>query len=165
MTEQDSTYQGFSNYETYTCHVWLTHQDDGRAYLAELVAEDISMEEKVELLSAYIWDELDIQNDLAANLLLPVLDRINCQEIIEHAWGEREMKHLIIGTLIGIAVVILAFVALAPPNIEVYEDGSYTSSGDIPFSPAWSDWGEERDADPTTLDLTRPGLPAGSLLR
>jgi hypothetical protein len=81
---QQETYQGWTNYETYTVHVWLTHKDDSQAYLAELAtADDLSMREKVDLLVCYIWDEFDMPNDLVANLMLPILDRINCQEIIE----------------------------------------------------------------------------------
>ena len=49
------------------------------------------------------------------------------------------MKNLIVGTLVGIALTVLPIIALAPPQIEVFENGSYTLSSDIPFSKEWSD--------------------------
>jgi hypothetical protein len=49
------------------------------------------------------------------------------------------MKNLVVGTLIGIVLVVLAFVALAPPNLEVYEDGSFTCNSDLPLTRAWKD--------------------------
>lgn len=52
------------------------------------------------------------------------------------------MKTLMAGTLLGIVltlVIALTVIALAPPNLEIYEDVSFIYSADIPFTPAWSD--------------------------
>jgi hypothetical protein len=84
MTKQE-TYQGFTNYETYKVHEWLTHGDDSQAFLTEIAeADELSMPGKKDLLFCYIWEVFEIPNNLVAELLLPVLARINCQEIIEH---------------------------------------------------------------------------------
>jgi hypothetical protein len=54
----------------------------------------------------------------------------------------RDMKNIIVGALLGITLTLmtaLTVIALAPPQIEMFEDGSYTLHADLPFSPAWGD--------------------------
>jgi hypothetical protein len=49
------------------------------------------------------------------------------------------MKNLIGGALLGSAltlVTVIAILAVAPPNQELCEDGSYTFSSDAPFTNA-----------------------------
>jgi hypothetical protein len=51
----------------------------------------------------------------------------------------KTLRNLVVYPLAGIGLAVILLYALSEGDLQVFEDGSYTYSADIPFSQAWRD--------------------------
>ncbi|MEW6299700.1 MAG: hypothetical protein AB1671_18550 [Thermodesulfobacteriota bacterium] len=88
-----AAYNGWTNYETWTVHRWLTNENQDVANSVYALVQDagstVTLEEALkEYVVRYFIPTLD--SDLAHDLLHAALEKVNWQELAERYW--RDMR-------------------------------------------------------------------------
>ncbi len=83
----NTTYQGWSNRETWLAHLWLTNDEQSYGLLREASRAGGDLFEQAERLEEQLREQLDDeagQANMWCDLLTTAFDRINWLEVVEH---------------------------------------------------------------------------------
>ena len=83
----NTTYQGWSNRETWLAYLWLTNDEQSYSLLRETSHAGGDLFEQAERLEEQLRDQLDDEASEAnmwCDLLTTAFDRINWLEVVEH---------------------------------------------------------------------------------
>lgn len=80
----DTTYQGWSNYETWNAKLWIDNDQGSQEWATELVKAQRDDWKAADALKAELYDAMpDLGATMFADLLQAAFDNINFREIVE----------------------------------------------------------------------------------